>query len=139
VLEISDRTLEHKQNAQTLVACSHCGAEFRPLRRSARFCGSTCRVAAHRKTDCNANSGAHNAGEGPRSARNGSRVHAGRSAQINTPTATKHLSVTRDFAIVPDAKWPGMHRIRRLGGSLSDLVNLTRAKDALRSLDGGAA
>jgi hypothetical protein len=28
-----------------------------------------------------------------------------------------------------------MYRIRRPDGSLSDMVNMTRAKDALRSLD----
>jgi hypothetical protein len=34
--------------------------------------------------------------------------------------------------IVPDAKWPGMYRLRLPDGSLSVMVNLTRAKDALR-------
>ena len=33
--------------------------------------------------------------------------------------------------IVPDAKHPGMYRVRLPDGSLSDMVNLTRAKDAL--------
>jgi hypothetical protein len=122
-----------------MLACSHCGSEFRPLRRSARFCGSTCRVAAHRKTDRNANSGAHNAREAPRSAQGGASVSPGRPPKINAPTATRHLSVTRDFAIVPDARWPGMYRIRRPDSSISDLVNLTRVCDALCSLDRGAA
>jgi hypothetical protein len=41
-----------------------------------------------------------------------------------------------EYRIVPDAEWPGMYRIiRRPDGSLSDMVNLARAKDALRSLD----
>jgi hypothetical protein len=31
---------------------------------------------------------------------------------------------------VPDAKWPGMYRLVRPDGSLSEMVNLTRAKDA---------
>src|SRR5262249_33216911 len=31
-----------------------------------------------------------------------------------------------DPRIVPDAKWPGMYRIRRPHGSLSDMPNLTR-------------
>ncbi len=35
--------------------------------------------------------------------------------------------------VVPDAKWPGMWRVRSLDGSLSDMVNLTRAKDAALS------
>jgi hypothetical protein len=58
------------------IACSHCGTEFKPLRRSARFCSSTCRVAAHRKSDCNANSAADNLSEAPRASQNGSKVHA---------------------------------------------------------------
>jgi len=37
--------------------------------------------------------------------------------------------------IVPDPKWPGMYRIKRPDGSLSDMVNLTRARDTLRSFD----
>jgi hypothetical protein len=32
--------------------------------------------------------------------------------------------------VVPDRVWPGMYRARYADGSLSDMVNLTRAKDA---------
>jgi hypothetical protein len=32
--------------------------------------------------------------------------------------------------IAPDANWPGMWRVRWPDGSLSDMVNLSRAKDA---------
>lgn len=32
--------------------------------------------------------------------------------------------------VVPDSKYPAMYRIRRRDGSLSDLGNLTRVKDA---------
>jgi hypothetical protein len=39
---------------------------------------------------------------------------------------------TRAGKIVPDAKWPGMYRIKWRGGALSDMVNYTRAADALR-------
>ena len=34
------------------------------------------------------------------------------------------------FAVVPDTKWPGMYRVRTPDGGLSDMVNLSRAKDA---------
>jgi len=34
-------------------------------------------------------------------------------------------------AVVPDERFPGMYRLKRTDGSLSDMVNLTRAKDAL--------
>jgi hypothetical protein len=40
-----------------------------------------------------------------------------------------------DPHIVPDPKWPGMYRIKRPDGSLSDMANLTRCRDALRSFD----
>jgi hypothetical protein len=36
--------------------------------------------------------------------------------------------------IVPDAKWPGMYRLRRPDGSLTEMVNLARAKDALQNV-----
>jgi hypothetical protein len=121
------------------IACSHCGTEFKPLRRSARFCSSTCRVAAHRKADCNANLAADTPSEAPRTSQNGSKVHAGRPEQIKAPTAGKPLSVTRSYAIVPDAKWPGMYRIKRPDGTLTEMVNRTRARDALRDLKKGAA
>jgi len=34
--------------------------------------------------------------------------------------------------IVSDAKWPGMYRLVLGDGSLSDMINLTRARDALQ-------
>jgi hypothetical protein len=40
-------------------------------------------------------------------------------------------SETLPEGIVPDAKWPGMYGLRPPDGSLSVMVNLTRAKDAL--------
>jgi hypothetical protein len=41
-------------------------------------------------------------------------------------------------SIVPDAKWPGMYRLRFADGRLSDMLNLTRARDALRVAREGA-
>jgi hypothetical protein len=35
---------------------------------------------------------------------------------------------------VPDERFPGMYRLKRADGSLSDMVNLTRAKDALAAV-----
>jgi hypothetical protein len=39
-------------------------------------------------------------------------------------------------AIVPDAKWPNMYRLRFPDGRLTGMVNLTRAKDALDAMKG---
>jgi hypothetical protein len=36
----------------------------------------------------------------------------------------------RLIAIAPDGQWPGMWRVRYPDGGLSDMVNLSRAKDA---------
>jgi hypothetical protein len=56
----------------------------------------------------------------------------------------KSVTLTRrppklDPRIVPDEHWPGMYRIRRADGSLSDMANLTRCRDALCSFDEAAA
>src|SRR5262249_3503023 len=37
-----------------------------------------------------------------------------------------------ESGVVPDAKWPGMYRLILPDGTLSDMVNLTRANDAAR-------
>jgi hypothetical protein len=34
--------------------------------------------------------------------------------------------------VEPDAKWPGMYRVRLKDGQLTDMANLSRAKDAAR-------
>ena len=49
---------------------------------------------------------------------------------------TLHLGRTKKplLSVVPDAVYPAMWRVRRADGSLSDLVNLSRAKDAALSL-----
>ena len=39
-------------------------------------------------------------------------------------------------AIVPDTAFPGMYRLKRTDGSFSDMVNLTRARDALAEVRG---
>jgi len=49
---------------------------------------------------------------------------------MNATNLTTLKSGRRVVATIePDSKWPGMWRVRR-GGSISDLVNLSRAKDA---------
>jgi hypothetical protein len=36
------------------------------------------------------------------------------------------------YTVVPDPEWPEMYRVRRPDGSLTEMVNLTRARDAAR-------
>jgi hypothetical protein len=113
--------------------CPACGVQFRPQRSTARFCGPRCRKATQRARD---------RGAPFRAAM--TRPGVGLEAVLSVATTTgtsegqKSQSVTLrrkppklDPRIVPDPKWPGMYRIRRRDGSLTDLVNLTRTKDAL--------
>jgi hypothetical protein len=94
-------------------ACEHCGGALPPsARRHARFCSPAHRRAAFR---------AHNPDR--------RRVRA---RFLGAPDAKKPAPVAH-VAIVPDAKWPGMYRIRR-PDSFTDMVNLTRARDALAEL-----
>jgi hypothetical protein len=37
--------------------------------------------------------------------------------------------------VISDANWPGMYRVRWPDGTLSDMVNLTRAKDAIARIE----
>jgi hypothetical protein len=36
------------------------------------------------------------------------------------------------YAVVPDPDWVKMYRVRKPDGTITDLVNLTRARDAAR-------
>ena len=48
---------------------------------------------------------------------------------------TLRLKTGRVVAVVvPDARWPDMYRVRIPGRDISDLANLSRAKDAAISL-----
>jgi hypothetical protein len=40
--------------------------------------------------------------------------------------------------IVPDERWPSMYRLLNADGSLSDMLNLARAKDVVAAASEGA-
>jgi hypothetical protein len=83
-------------------------------------------------------------GLGPRSARRAALFLIKKRDQIMAPLATaiqtalEKIEVCRVCGNIdtqnPNPKWPGMYRVRRTDGSLSDMVSLTRAKDALVEL-----
>jgi hypothetical protein len=50
---------------------------------------------------------------------------------IRAPERRNETLTRLPKGIVPDAKWIGMYRLRLPGGGLSDMVNVTRAKDAV--------
>jgi len=117
------------------ITCSACGSLFRPQRSTARFCSSRCRKATQRARD---------RGSPIRVAmtRLGVAVDAVLSV-TGTPGLSKDekpklVTLRRkplklDPRIVPDGRWPGMFRLRLPDGSLSDILNLTRAREFPRS------
>jgi hypothetical protein len=116
------------------VACQNCGRVLNPCRSTARYCGGACRVAAQRKRDRGL------AVERPRKLVGGlSRAFLALQAPSTIARGQTGVDVTLtrfpklDPRIVLDAKWPSMYRIRLPNGGLSDMLNLTRAKDALAS------
>jgi hypothetical protein len=113
--------------------CPACGLQFQPQRSTARFCSPRCRKATQRARDrglpLKAPSQAHRDGA---SAFLSVTAPVGMSEGQNPQSVTlRRKSHKLDPRIVPDQKWPGMYRIRRRDGTLSDMVNLTRAKEAL--------
>jgi hypothetical protein len=40
------------------------------------------------------------------------------------------------YTVVPESAYPGMYRVRLQDGTLTDMVNLTRARDAALCLSG---
>src|SRR5262249_12005218 len=106
---------EHRINN---TICHQCG---KPLpataRRHARFCSPAHRAAYHRLST------------------------AAKMARVPFPVArTRDKSAAGAYvAIVPDERFPGMYRLKRTDGSLSDMVNLTRAKDAFAAMPPPAA
>jgi hypothetical protein len=108
-----------------ITTCETCRKPFTARRGSARFCSDRCRVAAYRAR-------AAVTGATPRGATN---------KAANAPPRSLVPAVTLRVppGVVPDAVYRGMFRIRLPGGGLSAMVNLTRARDALRTLNSGRA
>ena len=149
------------------VVCANCGERFTaPAHsgryrqtsgrriRSARYCSRACRQAAyvarrairvgvphserhkafrHRVTDVGkretdvAGATLHT-----------SVTHALQPTEISSEFRPKNTTLSV-VSIVPDAVWSGMYRLRFPDGRLGDMVNLTRAKDALAAIRGAAA
>jgi hypothetical protein len=128
---------------------------------SARYCSPACRQAAYvarRAIRAGVpHSGRHKPINGSHKASDGrkqSTLAASVTNAANSPAGPTTLpaSVTNAplapirqrntdlgiVAIVRDAEWSGMYRLRFPDGRLSDMVNLTRAKDALAAMKGAA-
>jgi hypothetical protein len=120
------------------VACSTCGRKFRPQRSTARFCGPRCRVAAKRSRDRGRplTRAATRPSVAPDSVLSVAVLIGVSDRQKPQIVTLRRKPLKLDPRIVPDPKWPAMFRLRLPDGSLSDKVNLTRAKDALAALCG---
>jgi hypothetical protein len=91
--------------------CHQCGKPLPPTtRRHARFCSPAHRAAYHRSSI----------------AAGMARVRFLTGAGRDNPAA-----MARYVAIAPDTAFPGMYRLKRTDSSFSDMMNLTRARDAL--------
>jgi hypothetical protein len=105
------------------VACRQCGIEFAPRRSTATYCSPRCRAKSHRRIPLTANTEPQDAYANAEDTQSAQAAFSDNSRTLRLPKG-----------IVPDAKYPGMYRLLLPGGGLSDVVNLTRAKDALRAL-----
>jgi hypothetical protein len=116
--------------------CPTCGDGFTPRRSTARYCGDACRKAAQRNRDRGLPDRAPTRAP---AAVTGALLSVTGTPHTCSRNATRSVTLTPqgrrasklDPRIVPDAKWPDMYRLRDPDGRLSDMVNLTRAKDAL--------
>jgi hypothetical protein len=113
--------------------CPACGSQFRPQRSTARFCGPRCRVAAKRSRDRGTPlTGAATRFSVAPDAVLSVTVPIGVSDRQKPQNVTLRRKPPKlDPRIVPDEHWPGMYRLRRPDGALTDMMNLTRAKDMI--------
>ena len=113
--------------------CPACGVQFRPQRSTARFCSPRCRKATQRARDRGMpiNVAATRPGVGLDAGLSVTRTIGMSEGQKPQSVTLRRKPPKLDPRIVPDAQWAGMYRIRRPNGTLTDMVNLTRAKEAL--------
>jgi hypothetical protein len=118
------------------VTCAGCGFQFRSERSTARFCSARCRKSAQRARERAIPVGVPATGPGEaKDAGLSVTAPVGISGEPKPQSVTLRRKLPQlNPRIVPDPKWPGMYRVRRLDGSLCDMINLMRAKDAIAEL-----
>jgi len=117
------------------VTCLACGSQFRPQRSTARFCSSRCRVTAKRTRDRGSSvsmAAATRPGVAPDAVLSVTGPAGISGVQKPQSVTLRRYAPKLDPRIVADPNWPNMFRLKRADGTLSDMVNLTRAKDALQ-------
>ena len=133
-----------RANKTKTIVCAICRKSFARRRSTARFCSPKCRQRAHRRAGLSPVDELRNAKAcSKRSVRpirgpHGSDVglNALHQSSETAPQQPERISgsVARSSAprIVADQQWPNMYRIAFPDGRLSDMVNITWAKEALR-------
>jgi hypothetical protein len=127
-------------SASAIAFCSTCGSPFAPRRSTARVCSSRCRIINHRSPA--AKMPPRPAGESAGAFLSVSGAHP-----LPVPLPKKRETLrggSRGLeqlppGIVRDKRYPEMYRVVLPDGSLSDMVNLARAKDALAAVGDGSA
>jgi hypothetical protein len=136
--------------------CPICQRQFVRSRRSNRFrqsgrpneehiyCSSGCRQKAYRRRVRADRAVTQDRAAGPIEPQNSAmpKVHSAVTRSENhiesieefraKMRGVRPLFRTHDGEVVADVKWPGMYRIEWRDGRVSDMVNYTRAVDALR-------
>jgi hypothetical protein len=136
--------------------CPICQRQFVRSRRSNRFrqsgrpneehiyCSSGCRQKAYRRRVRADRAVTQDRAAGPIEPQNNAmltvhsavtqpKIHTENTGEFRPkPRGVRPLFGTHDGEVVADVKWPGMYRIKRRDGRVSDMVNYTRAVDALR-------
>jgi hypothetical protein len=139
--------------------CRHCGERFplalrqgRNSRRARagrersyqdqRYCSATCRKLASKARVAGSTgpiSGPSMRDKAPQATRPLSGVTKA-TTPINLAGISGAQKATRrplqmmfgSYTVIPDGDWLGMYRVRRPDGSLTDMLNLSRARDAAR-------
>ena len=118
-----------------MIACQACGREFYGKRSDARTCGDSCRQRLRRSRQRGNRTWSEARPADLSVTRYSGKAPVHRRARVTDKparVADKPTSRRLPPGVVPDANWPGMYRVRLSDGSLSDMVNLTRAKEADR-------
>lgn len=133
-----------RTNKTKTVACAICRKSFTQRRSTARFCSPRCRQRAHRRAGLSRVGELKNAKASSKRDVRPTRGPCGSGVGLCTlhpspKTASQQPepvsgSVARSFTprLMADQHWPGMRRIVFQNGRLSDMLNITRAKEAMK-------
>jgi hypothetical protein len=127
-----------------IVACKVCRLSFAARRVTAQFCSARCRKTAQRTrarrpwANVTLTRSPPGSAVGARSPKPSARPPA-RPASSGQHAASAAADVTlrgnTPVGVEPDRYWSNMWRVKYADGRLSDMVNLTRARDALQPTD----